>query len=270
MTPMGGHASVAGRAWVRVARVASLLQVLVVREIRLRYRRSLLDIAWFVLTPAAILATYGLVLTQSFDVTSECAPYLTSAWTGLVLWTFFASSVGGSVSCIIASSDLVTKVYFPRETLALAVTGASLLDLGVGVITVALVMAVQSVAPSVTTLAVVLPLSVIVVWTAAISVASSVAAVFARDVVHAVHLALRVGFFVTPVVFEASALPSALSWTAQVNPVAVAITGVREVVFCGDLHTVPLMVAQLVAGSAVLVVSIALTRKVESRISDVV
>ena len=92
----------------RLRRTLELVAVLGPRELRVRYRQSVLDVTWALLSPIAILVVYGLVLTQSFDVTTTCGPYLSNAWIGLVIWTFFATSLGTGVASIISSASEVT------------------------------------------------------------------------------------------------------------------------------------------------------------------
>ena len=251
----------------RLRSTTGLLRVLVPRETRIRYRTSLLDVAWAFLTPLALLAVYGVVLT-SFGVEVQSGDYLTSAWIGLVLWTYFSTVLGSAVTSLVGSADLVTKVYFPREALPLATSGAALLDLGIGVASVLVLFPLRGGTFGWSALLLPLPLLVIVVWSAALAVLTSVSAVFLRDLVHGVHLALRVGFFATPVVYDATVLPDALRWTEQVNPVAVSIEGVRAVLL-GD--TRPDMWAtgvQLAAGLALLGGAVLLTRRLEADVAD--
>jgi lipopolysaccharide transport system permease protein len=247
-----------------------LVVVLAPRELRVRYRQSVLDIAWALISPIAVLVVYGLVLTDSFGVHGTCGPYLSSAWTGVALWTFFATALGSSVYSLIASAGLVTKVYFPREAVPLASVGSALADLGIGVLTVFIVLLVQRVSLGLPAVAFVLPVLVLVVWTAAVSVFAAVIAAFVRDIPHLVQVALRVGFFGTPVMYEAGFLPSQLAWTAKVNPVAVAITGVREALLCSTWPDFPLLAIHLLTGLALLLGAVLYTRSVESRITDVV
>jgi lipopolysaccharide transport system permease protein len=259
-----------GRLRFRTARVAALLPILIKREIRTRYRTSLLDLGWAVITPVALMAVYGLILTRSFAVTAECAPYLSSAWTGLVLWTAFSNAVGSAASSLVASSDLITKVYFPLEAIPLAVAGASLLELGVGMVTLVALALIQGVAVGPTAFAAVLPIAVLVVWAAVISMVSAVLSAFVRDTVHAVNLALRLGFFASPVMYEVTFLPATVRWTAKVNPVAASITGVRDTVLCGTRPDVPVLGAHLVVGMLAFALTIVYIRAVESRVVDVV
>lgn len=254
----------------RSHRTAELLRVLVPRELRVRYRQSVLDVAWAVISPTVTLAVYGTVLTQSFQVQGGCAPYVTSAWTGMVLWTFFATAVGGGVTSLISSANLIGKLYFPREALPLSVTGSALVDLAVGMGSVLVVMLVQGVRPGVNALFVVLPLALVVVWSAALSVLTAVLAAFVRDIVHATSLLLRVGFFAVPVLYEADYLPSQVAWTARLNPLSVALTETRNTLLCNTGPSPRLLGAHLVVGIAALVAAVAYTRSVEARVVDLV
>lgn len=247
-----------------------LVRVLTPRELNTRYRQSVLNIAWALITPIAVLVVYGIVLTQSFDVTGDGVPYLSLAWSGLVLWTFFSTSVGASVTSLLSSQDLVTKVYFPKEALPLSMVAASLADLAIGLVTVFILVPVQGVPITWYAIFSALPLVVLIVWAAALSVLGAIFAAFVRDVPHLVQLAIRVGFFATPVMYAAASLPPALRWTATVSPVAVAIEGFRDSVLRGRLPDLNLIFLQLAAGTALLVCSVFYTRAVESRVTDVV
>src|SRR5687768_8544554 len=98
--------------WVvpRARRTWALLRILAPREFRTRYRQSVLDIAWSLISPVVILVVYGIILTRSFGVDGACSPYLSSAWTGLVIWTFFATAVGTATWSLLSSADLLAKV----------------------------------------------------------------------------------------------------------------------------------------------------------------
>ena len=254
----------------RSQRTADLLRILVPREFRTRYRQSVLDVAWSLITPLVFLAVYGVILTRSFSVDGACSPYLTSAWTGLVLWTFFSAAVGGATWSLIVSVDLITKIYFPREALPLAVVGATATDLGIGLVTVFALILVQGVALTWTAGWLVLPLLIVLLWSAGLGVFLAAFSVFLRDVSHAVQLLLRVGFFATPVMYEASFLPDELRWTASVNPVAAAIGGARDSLLCGHTPNLSLMGVQIACGALVLLGAIQYTRRVEARMVDVI
>lgn len=253
----------------RTQRTVTLLRTLVPREFRIRYRESYLDLAWAIITPLVILGVYGVILTQAFDADGGCAPYLSSAWVGLVLWTFFASGVSAGTNSLLDASELLTKIYFPREALPLASVGVTTIDLGLGAVTVVALALAQGVDLSVTALAVVPAVVLLLVWTAAISVLAAAVTVFVRDTIHAVNLILRAGFFATPVMYDASFFPEWLRWIASVNPIAVAITTTREGLLCGTWPRWELVGVQLVAGVALLVGAVLFVRRAEARMVDV-
>jgi ABC-type polysaccharide/polyol phosphate export permease len=253
----------------RLAWTTSLLRTLTPREFRIRYRASALDLGWSLITPVALLLVYGVILTGAFDVTGGCAPYLSTAWAGLVVWAFFSSAVGSSAHSLLVSSDLVSKVYFPREAIPLAEVGVSLIDLAIGLVTFVAVFLVQGVPVTHTVVAAVPAILLVVIWSAAISIFAAVLSVLVRDVGHAVGLGLRLGFFATPVMYEADALPERLGWIAVVNPVAVAIGALRDSVLCGTWPSWSLLGAQLVVGIAVLAAALWYVGRIEDRLVDV-
>lgn len=254
----------------RTGRTVDLTRVLVPRQLRIRYRQSVLDIAWALVVPVVTMAVYGVVLTQGFGVEFPCGPYLSSAWIGIVIWTFFATATASAVTSLVGSADLISKLYFPREALPVSMVGAAGADLAIGLAITFPLLVVQDVAISSSWLWLVLPLGVLIIWTLAVSIVVAALAVFVRDVVHAVNLGLRVGFFAVPVMYDASQLPSSLQWTATYNPIAVCITQAREILMCSGGEDLGLLAVHLLAGTVLLVAAVLYTASVESRITDVV
>jgi ABC-type polysaccharide/polyol phosphate export permease len=255
--------------WTRTRQTWTLLQTLTPREFRVRYRESYLDLAWAVVTPLVLLVVYGVILTQAFDADGGCAPYLSSAWVGLVLWTFFSGAVYQACNSLVGSGELISKIYFPREALPLAEVGVSLVDLALGGVTIVVVALVQGAHIGVTALAVVPALLLLIVWTSALGVLVAATTVFVRDVAHIVNLGLRAGFFATPIMYDVSFLPPELRWLAEVNPVAVAIIAVRDGLLCGTWPDWKLMGIQLVIGTVLLVLAVLYVRRYESHMVDV-
>lgn len=253
----------------RVRRIAALGRMLVPREIRIRYRQSAFDVAWALVVPIVTMGVYGVVLTN-FGAVAACGPYVSSAWIGVVLWTFAATSVGSAVTSLVGSADLITKLYFPREALPVSMVGAAGVDLGIGVATIFPLLLIQGVRPSLSWIAFVLPLGVLVVWVLAAAIVVAVVAPFVRDLVHGVHLLLRVGFFAVPVMYEVPFLPDALRWTARANPLAVAITESRAALLCAEWPDLALLGAHGALGVLALAGAVLYTASVESRIADVV
>lgn len=252
----------------RLGRTYALLKILVPREFKVRYRESVLDLAWAIITPVVYLIVYGIILTQAFGAEGGCAPYLSSAWTGLVVWTFFSGALAMSTSSLILSASLTSKIYFPRESIPLADVGVNAIDFAIAFLTIFLVAGIQGVVPSVTIIGAIPVVLLVVVWTCALSIFASALAVFVRDLTQAVQLFLRAGFFATPVMYEASFLGS-LEWIATVNPIAVGIDGLRRTLLCGLWPNWTVLAIQLAIGSVLLIASLLYMRSIEQRLADV-
>jgi lipopolysaccharide transport system permease protein len=257
---------VAGRR--RAGRTLVLARVLAVREVRARYRQSKLEMFWSILTPIVMVGVYGFVLTRVFQVDGGGLPYLSLVWSGMVIWTVFSSAVGAGVGSIVANRDLLSKVYFPREALPLATTGAALYDLVISGGLLALLVAVQIRSVSVTAVAAVVPLTVIIVWSAALSVMLGALAVFVRDVLHLTRLALQVGFFATPVMYSSDYLPPGLSVLNSLNPVAACIDGLRDAIILQQWPDMGLLAVHGAVGMMLLLAAVAYTSAVEDRMVD--
>jgi ABC-type polysaccharide/polyol phosphate export permease len=252
-------------AWTAV-----LLREFTLREFRTRYRQSTLDIAWSFVTPIAVMAVYGIVLRTAFGVDGDGIPYYVFAWSGMVMWTFFAGGLGGATPSLIIASDLLAKIYFPREILPLSVVGASCIDLAIGLVTVVVLALIQGTGLGITAMASVFAVVLLLIWTSALAVLAAAVAVFVRDVNHLVQLLLRIGFFATPIMYPVSVLPEQWRWTASVNPVAVSIEALRDTLLRGEWPDWPLLAVQALVGGALLVCGVLYTRSVESRMADVV
>lgn len=116
---------------VQWGRFGQLLLSLTWRDLRVRYKQSILGIGWAILLPFTMMLVFTFVFTRAIDATSALKldmPYALFAYTGLVPWTFFSVSLAGCVNSLVANRNLVTKVYFPREVFPLSCVAGSLVD----------------------------------------------------------------------------------------------------------------------------------------------
>ncbi len=110
-------------------RFRELLLFLAWRDIRVRYRQTLIGAAWAVVQPACMVVVFSLFLGKLAHVSSTDVPYPLFAFCGLLPWIFFSTAVNSSANSVLNSEKLVTKVYFPRIIIPLAATGSAILDL---------------------------------------------------------------------------------------------------------------------------------------------
>jgi lipopolysaccharide transport system permease protein len=246
-----------------------ILRRWVVREHKTRYRQSILNILWAIVTPLGLLAIYGVILTNGADVDGEGLPYLTFAWAGLVIWQAFASALNVSVSSLVSSSDIISKIWFPREVIPMAATCAAGVDLAFGLTSLVVLALAQGIRPGLAAISVIIPLSILITWSLALGIALAILNTFIRDVTHGIRLALQIGFFATPVVYGVAFLEG-IPYLVAINPLAAAIEGVRDSLLRGEIPDSRWYLGHFVGGFVALVLALWYARAVEHRITDVI
>jgi len=218
------------------ARYRDLLITLTAKEIRVRYKQSVMGFLWAILMPmlivlAGALARYVLSVVSGGVMSASIVPVLVKS----APWAFFVGSLRFSTDSLVKNSNLVTKIYFPREIVPYAAVLAGLFDFAVagGVIIIALVIA--NVGASLQLLWVPLILALLVLMTSGLALLTSCANLFFRDVKYLVEVLLTFGIFFTPVFFEARTFPK---WAHLIllNPVASLLEALNDVVV---LHRPP-------------------------------
>lgn len=254
----------------RLRQLIPLLMVWTRRDLRVRYRQSVLSAAWGLIQPITLLVIYGWVVVRVLDVSQTELPYLSFAWAGIAPFTFLSQSLGHGVGSIQTSGALISRVYFPREVLPFSVVMASLVDLGVMTLILVVVGWIQVGPPGPEIVGLLLVNAVLITWAAALTLIASTITVFRRDLNYAVPLLLRVLFIVSPVVYSAEFIKERAWFLWAANPLAIVIEGTRDTVLLGRWPDMPLTMIHLAAGAVLLAAGYAAFRRVEPRMGDYV
>jgi ABC-2 type transport system permease protein len=197
ITPRPGLRQRLSEIW----RYHELLRGLVRTELKVKYKNSALGFVWSMLNPALYLVVFYIVFQLVLGSGIPAFPiYLLS---GLLVWNFFGTALGGATGSVVANSSLVKKVYFPREILPLASVGASLVHFFLqGIVLVAALLAVRyEVSPGYCLL--LLPaLVVLLLFTAGLGILLAAVNVYVRDAQHLLELVLLAWFWMTPIVYQ--------------------------------------------------------------------
>ena len=246
-----------------------ILRRWVVREHKTRYRQSVLNVLWAIVTPLGLLAIYGVILTRSANVDGEGVPYLSFAWAGLVIWQAFASALNSAVPSLVSSADIISKIWFPREVIPMAATCAAGIDLAFGLVSLLVLAICQGIYPGLAAFSVVIPLTILITWSLALGVALGVLNTFVRDVNHGIRLALQIGFFATPVVYGVGFLKG-IPYLVALNPLAATIEGLRDALLRNIVPDSPWYLYHMTMGFVALALALWYARAVEHRITDVI
>ncbi len=206
-----------------------LLIALTKREIMVRYKQTLLGAAWAVIQPLAFMVIFAVVFGTFLKIESNGLPYPIFSYSALLPWTFFATSVSFGALSIVNNGNLISKVYFPRETLPFANLLAAFVDFAVAGIIFVLMILFYKIKISANIFFVVPIIAVEILFSSSILLFTSALNVIWRDVKFIVPLALQLWMFATPVIYPASRVPQNLKQIYFLDPMAVIIENFRKV-----------------------------------------
>lgn len=210
-----------------------LLVEMTLLRLRTRYRQSLLGWLWAVLPPLVLTITYTLVFSRAIGLSSGDLPYALFILSALVPWMYFSTSVSTAAAGIVTHRYLVSRVAFPREILPLSYVAAALLELAIGMLTLAAAMYYFGVCPNLSILYAIPLLGILVICCAAAALVVSAFQARFRDIGLAMPLLLQVLMFTTPVVYSSAIVPENLKALYFANPLAILMQAFRQVTVLG-------------------------------------
>jgi lipopolysaccharide transport system permease protein len=208
-----------------------LLVFLVWRDIKVRYKQTLLGAAWAILQPLLTTLVFTLFFGVLAGVSSDNVPYPVFAYAGLLPWTFFANSVTLSSNSLVGNANLITKVYFPRIIIPSAAVGAGLVDFAIAFIVLVGMMLYYSVGLTWSTLMLPLLALHITLFSIAVGMWLSALNVKYRDIRFVLPFLIQLWMFVSPVIYPASMVPQKWRWLLMLNPLTGIIENFRAALF---------------------------------------
>jgi len=250
-----------------------LLRTLVRRELRSRYKGSALGVVWSLVFPIAMMGVYTLVFSVLWKGTRNIPHYPLFVLAGLAVWLFFQAAVLLGTTSLISGSDLIKKVWFPRELVAAAVVLAQTASALV-ILVVLVPFAIYLVPENARTVALVVPFFLALVCLAlGLSWMLSVANVFFRDVEHLLAVLFLPWFFLTPVLYGLDQLPAAASHPTLIdllrygNPATPYVEGIRAVVLEATVPGPAILVYVFLVGPLVGLLGLWVVQRYEDRVA---
>lgn len=241
-----------GEHLARLREYGDLLHTLSVHRIGVRYKQTSLGFAWAVLQPVMMMIIFTAVFSMLAKMPSDGAPYALFAYTALLPWSFFNTAVSGGTNSLVAHTQLITKVYFPREILPITYVVAALFDFLVGGVVLLTLMYWYGVPLSIHAVLLVPIVAVLALWILAVSLVLAAIQVRFRDIGVALPVLMQVLMFASPIIYPLSAVPESWRTWYLLNPLAGVLSSFRDVLL---RQTVP---DPSPLGTACLVTAIAL------------
>lgn len=214
-----------GELW----RARGLLYILTLRELKLRYKQTVIGVAWALVQPLLAAAIFTVIFGYFAKMQSGDIPYPIFALTAVLPWTYFAEAVRRSSTGLVSDAELIRKVYFPRLIIPFAMVLSPLADFAVGLLLLVALCAWYGIAPSATI--VFLPLFLIMAIALALSISLWLGplSVRFRDVMHTLPFLIQVWLYASPVAYPASVVPEKWRLLYSLNPMVGVIEGFRWV-----------------------------------------
>jgi len=246
-----------------------LLWVLTLRDIKVRYKQTVLGVVWALIQPVMLMVVFSIFFGRLAKIPSDGYPYPIFVYAALLPWVFFANAISSSASSVVGSANLISKVYFPRLIIPLASIGAGLIDFAIATLVLLLLMIFYGVGWSVNLLAA--PVLVVAVLFTALGIGTFLSAlnVAYRDFRYVIPFLIQLWMFATPVVYPASLVPEKWQWILYLNPMAGLIEGFRSA-FLGRPFDFEALGISFTVAVIVFLVGVAYFEKVERRFADII
>jgi len=254
----------------RLGEYSDLLYTLSAHRISVRYKQTSLGFAWALLQPVLMMVIFTAVFSVLAKMPSEGTPYALFAYTALLPWTFFNTAVATGTNSLVTHTQLITKVYFPREILPITYLIAALFDFAVGFLVLLGLMAWYHVPLSAQVFNLIPVVGLLSAWVLAVCLILAAVQVRFRDIGVALPVLLQVLMFASPIIYPLSVVPAAWRDWYLLNPMAGIVSSFRDILLrqsAPDSH--PLAIAALVT-AIVLPIAYLFFKRAEATMADVI
>jgi homopolymeric O-antigen transport system permease protein len=253
-----------------VWRYRELLIVLIYRDIQVQYKQAALGVAWAIVQPLFAVIIFSVIFGYFARMPSDGIPYPVFTFAAVLPWTYFAAAVRRGAIGLVADSELVRKVYFPRLVIPMAGVIGPMVDFFISFIVLLGVMLWFGVMPSWRLLAVPPLLGIAALLAFAVGLWLSPINVRFRDIQHTLPFMVQVWMYATPIVYSISIVPAEWRWLYSLNPMVGVIEGFRWAVFGkGDPDAVAVGISVFVIG-VTLIAGLIFFKRMERSFADLI
>jgi lipopolysaccharide transport system permease protein len=251
-------------------RFRELVFILAWRDISVRYKQTILGIAWSAIRPILMTVVFTIIFGILAKFPNHDVPYPILVLSGMLGWQFFASALESTSSSVIGNSNLISKVYFPRVIIPLSALAISVVDLAINTVILAAVMAWYHYLPSIRILFVPAFLLLAAALTLGLGLWFSALSAKYRDFRVIVPFLIQFGFYLSPVGFSTSIVPANWKFWFALNPMVGIIDGIRWCILpTGPAPDSTALIASIVFSGLILVSGFWVFRSLERQFADV-
>jgi len=214
--------------WIR-----DLLFELIKKDLKVKYKRSILGVFWSILNPLLMMVVMSIVFSYLFRF--EIKNYPVYILSGIIFWNFFSTSTNLSSFSLISNASLLKKVYFPRAILVISVVLSQFINLLYALIPLVFIMIIFKTPVNLSIIFIIFPLLFLLLFTIGISLILSILSAYFTDIGYIYQIILLAWMYLTPIFYPASIVPDKYKIFLFINPIYHILTNIREIIYYGTL-----------------------------------
>ncbi len=258
--------------WADIWRYRELFYILSWRDIAVRYKQTIIGIAWSVIRPVLTMIIFTVVFSKIANLPSEgAAPYAIMVYAALLPWQFFSNALTESSGSLVSNSSLISKVYFPRLIIPTSSVLVSMVDFAISFGIMIVLMVVLQFVPS--WQVVFLPLFLLLAFGVSFGIGLFITAlnVKYRDFRYVIPFIVQFGLYISPVGFSSSIVPEKWRFLYSLNPMVGVIDGFRWAIIGGESKIyMPGFLLSIALTIVILFLAIRYFRKTEKKFADII
>lgn len=248
-----------------------LLTQMTLREIKARYKQSIMGYFWVILNPFFQIIIMSLVFSTIIRIPTHAnanIPYIIFLYVALLPWSLFSNSLSSATGSIVGNANLITKVYFPRTILLLSTILAKIVDFIFASMILIIFLLIYQIPVNLNVLWFIPIFIIQLIFTFGLSLFLSAANLIYRDVQYLLSLILSLWFYLTPVIYPTELVPDKLKILFKLNPMSVLINAYRQVILAGKIPNLSSLGIALIVSLITLLLGFAYFKKQEKTFAD--
>jgi lipopolysaccharide transport system permease protein len=245
-----------------------LLYFFVWRDVKIRYKQTVIGIAWVVLQPLMTMGVFTLFFGRLAKLPSDGLPYPVFYFSALVPWAYFSTALQSCTNVVVDNQRVITKVYFPRLVLPFSAVVSGLVDFAIGFVVLFVVTSIYGIKPTLAALWLPVLLLLAVLTSLAVGLWMSALNALYRDVRYVVPFLVQFWMFASPVAYPSSLVPLRWRWLYGLNPMAGVIDGFRWAITGRGQAPGLLLLASASAVGLILLGGLFFFNRMESSVAD--
>ena len=243
-----------------------LLKTSISKDVRGKYKNSILGIIWSFLNPLLQIAVYAVVF--PLIMRSDLPNYTVFLCCGLIPWNFFSSAISRTSFTMVENGNIIKKVFFPREILPISVVTSEAINFIIS--TVIILAFVLGFGMGITEFIIFYPLVLLVQYLLLIGISFIVSSVtvYFRDLQHFIGIALQLFFYATPIVYASNTIPENFQWILKFNPMTYVINGYRDIFYYQQMPDFASLAIVLIVSVALCVIGYMIFNKLQKRFAE--